>query len=86
MHFSLHSHCLFVFAAIECPALPEIDNGVISYSPDVTPDYSLSTVATYSCNLDFVLTGGNETRTCVDVGDGSGGRFDGQEPTCERKQ
>ena len=83
MYLSLLS--MFVFAAIECPALPEIANGVISYSPDVTPDYSLNTVSTYSCNFGYVLRGDRERRTCVDAGDGSA-RFNGQEPTCERKQ
>ncbi len=78
---------MIVFAGIECPALSEIANGVISYAPDITPDYNVNTVATYTCDEGFVLRGGNEMRTCVDAGGGSSiGRFNGVAPTCERKQ
>ena len=68
--------------------LEAIENGVISYSIDnVGPEYNLSTVATYSCNNPFQLNteSGNETRTCVDGGDGVGGVFSGDAPTCDCK-
>ena len=64
-----------------------IENGTISYSVDnVGPEYDLGTVATYSCNPYFKLNNytGNETRTCVDGGDGVGGVFSGVAPTCNR--
>ncbi len=62
-----------------------IANGMISYNADMTAPYNVGTVATYSCNTGFVLSGGNVVRTCVDVGDGSGGIFNGNAPTCIRK-
>ncbi len=79
----------FVHAATaQCPPLSEIANGIISYSPDNTSDYNIGTVATYSCNqgYELVINPGSEMRTCEDAGDGSGGVFSGQAPTCERKQ
>ena len=62
-----------------------ITNGVIIYTDDMIAPYDLDTLASYRCNPGFVLRGGNVVRTCVDAGDGSGGRFDGEAPTCERK-
>ncbi len=46
-----------------CPPLPTITNGMISYSPDVTPGYDLGTEATYTCVTGYTLTG-DVTRTC----------------------
>ncbi len=74
----------------QCPPLPEIANGMISYSPDNTPDYNIGTVASYSCNQGYELvrnlSSRSVVRTCLDAGDGSGGTFTGQDPTCKRKQ
>ena len=75
-------------AAIECPPLPSITNGAISYSTAGSPNYALRTVATYSCNAGFFLntTVGSEMRTCIDDGDNDAeGIFDMQEPACVRK-
>ena len=61
---------------------------MISYSNTGTPNYPLTTVATYSCNAGFVLdlSVGSETRTCIDDGDNDAeGVFDMQEPACVRK-
>ncbi|XP_064387533.1 uncharacterized protein LOC135335856 isoform X2 [Halichondria panicea] len=71
---------------IECPPLDGIENGVITYADDITPNYTLSTVATYDCDtgyfLDFSL-GGSEMRTCVDDdGLDAIGEFDNQAPIC----
>ena len=70
-----------------CPPLPELANGMISYSPDNTPDYNMGTVVTYNCNQGYrlVRNPGFLIRTCLDVGDGSAAVFTGQAPTCERK-
>ena len=65
--------------------LTTITNGVIVYNVDMTAPYDVDTLASYRCDPGYVLTGGNVVRTCVDAGDGSGGRFDGETPTCERK-
>ncbi|XP_064387502.1 uncharacterized protein LOC135335845 isoform X3 [Halichondria panicea] len=66
-----------------CDELEMITNGVIIYTDDMIAPYDLDTLASYRCNPGFVLRGGNVVRTCVDAGDGSGGRFDGEAPTCE---
>ena len=76
-------------AAIECPPLDGIENGVITYAADITPNYTLSTVATYDCDAGFFLDlslGGSEMRTCVDDdGLDAIGEFDNQAPICIRK-
>ncbi len=68
-----------------CPPLLEIANGMISYSPDNTPDYIIGTVATYSCNQGYSLVDGFTTKVCKEVGR-SPAMFDGSTPICERKQ
>ena len=67
--------------------LTTITNGVIVYNVDMTVPYDVGTVATYSCDPGYELSinPGSEMRSCEDAGDGSGGRFSGQAPTCERK-
>ncbi len=63
-------------ATAQCPPLPEIANGVFSYSPDITPDYDVGTMAIYLCENGFVLSG-DDTRDCQ-----SDGTFSGMEPVC----
>ncbi|XP_064387537.1 uncharacterized protein LOC135335856 isoform X6 [Halichondria panicea] len=71
---------------ILCNPLDGIENGVITYAPDTTPNYDLSTVATYACDAGYFLDlslGGSETRTCVDDEDNDAeGVFSGQAPIC----
>ena len=50
----------------------------------MTAPYSVGTVAAYICNSGYELSG-DEMRTCVDNGDGSGGSFRGMAPTCQCK-
>ena len=83
--FDIIELLIHVHIAIECEPLPVIANGVITYAPDSVQNYSLGTVATYSCNAGFSLdlSDGSETRTCLDDGDSDAeGVFDGQAPTC----
>ena len=73
------------YTVIECPPLPTITNGTISYSLDVTPDHDLGTEATYTCEVGFYLEG-NEARVCMDDdGMDAIGVWSGQEPSCVRK-
>ena len=60
---------------------------MISYFPDNT-NTSIGFIATYNCNQGYELVSdsGSEIRTCLDAGDGRGGVFIGQAPTCEGKQ
>ncbi len=62
---------------------------MITYNPDVDPNYSLSTVATYTCNVGYTFEGTTSTtvvRTCEDDdGMDAVGVFSGQEPRCVRK-
>ena len=58
---------------------------MISYSPDVTPDYDLGTNATYTCEAGFHLKG-NGVRVCMDDdGMDAIGVWSDQEPSCVRK-
>ncbi len=60
-----------------CNELPAIENGMISYAPDSEgPEYELDTIATYSCNVGYMLIGSPE-RTCE-----SSGNFSGVAPMC----
>ena len=78
--------CLFPLPLAVCDGLHSLANGMISYSTDMTAPYSVGAVATYSCNSGYELsTTGDEMRTCMDNGDGSGGSFGGSAPTCKCK-
>ena len=63
-----------------------ITNGFIRYAPDTTPNYTLGTVATYSCNTGYVLdlSVGSRTRTCTENDNviNAIGEFSGEAPTC----
>ncbi len=60
----------------QCPPLPEIANGMISYLPDNTSDYDVGTMASYVCEDGFTLNG-DDTRNCQ-----SDRTFSGMEPVC----
>ncbi len=79
---SMYTSLFSLFSAL-CPALSEIDNGMIVYRADTTAPYDIGTVATYRCNPGYALKGGNDVRTCEDPGDGNNNRFNGEAPTCE---
>ncbi|XP_064386142.1 mucin-2-like isoform X2 [Halichondria panicea] len=65
-----------VCAGSACPDLTDLQNGVISYNTVSANSYRrVTTVATYSCDTGFELTG-TSMRTC------SAGVWDGSEPTC----
>ncbi len=70
---------LFSSTALECPALPPIPNGNITYGPDMMADYDVGTVATHTCNDGFMLGAGSETRECL-----LGGIWSGFTPVCIR--
>ncbi len=81
---------MYFFTVTECEPLPVIANGDISYADDVTANYVLTTVATYTCNVGFFLdtsaAGASATRTCVDDNDNDAeGIFDRQAPRCVRE-
>ncbi len=82
---SEHLHYCNFHAAIQCPPIRTIPNGVITYTSDNTPNYDLGTVATYACDTGFVLdlSIGSVTRTCVDDLDNDAeGVFNKQGPRC----
>ncbi len=86
-----HTQLTHAYITGDCVELRAISNGMISYSPDMTADYSAGTVATHTCDDGFeVVPGvGNSMRTCLPVeqmsGDDPRSEFDGEEPRCERK-
>ena len=72
--------------AIQCPSLVNIDNGMIGFSNDKTNEvFIYGTVATYSCSPGFSLSS-SQSRVCVGDGNGTVGRFNGSEPSCEGKE
>ena len=89
VYFNLFSlSVLYPTTAVVCDELPAINNGIILYQPDMSAQFDLGTVATYSCNEGYQLitNPGDEIRTCVDGGDGNGGVFNGAKPICECKE
>ena len=75
--------CLFLSIAIECPGL-SLENGVVTYSTDTSPNFELGTIATHFCNTGLSLQG-PVTRTCVnDDGIDIVGVWSGSPPTCSR--
>ena len=62
-------------AAVDCGSLGNPGNGVVSFT-----NSTYNSVATYSCNTGYTLTG-DDTRTCQ-----SSGLWSGSEPTCTGKQ
>lgn len=85
--FYLFVHLLLIMsmsksAAIQCPRLEPPDNGMISYEPDMIPNFDLDTIANYTCFENYVLVG-NSTRTCIEGEDGSTiGEWTGSAPSC----
>lgn len=79
------------FSVAECLPLPDIANGMISYAPDMSANYTVGTEATYTCDSGFqlALDVGNEVRTCVEVEPTMSGarrsEFNGTAPRCECK-
>ncbi len=61
-----------------CFDLPSLTNGRISYSEGSPDNRRVNTIAFYSCNTGYTLTGGRTFRFCV-----SGGRWDGLAPVCQ---
>ncbi len=60
-----------------CLELPFFPNGVITYAPDMTPDFEVDTVATHTCNDGYRLIG-VDTRVCL-----AGGMWSGLPPACQ---
>ena len=68
---------------IECPELPPIANGTITYAPDNMSDFDVGTIATYQCNNGFILIGVT-TRNCIIAIDNTA-QWSEQEQMCDRK-
>ena len=75
---------IYIYTAIECPALSDLTNGFIVYASDITSLYDFGTTATHSCNKGYSLVG-DEIRTCGGDGTSTTGEWDLSEPSCERK-
>ena len=75
--FQLHT-------AIMCPVLPVPNNGIITYSEEVSPTLGFMETATYSCDVGYRLSGGDRVRICVGAA-GSSGEWSGNAPRCEGK-
>ena len=68
-----------------CPDLPDPTNGRVTFSTDSLALFTLNTVATYSCDEGYGLSGGSTTRTCGPnaVNTDPEGTWSGSAPTCE---
>ena len=82
----MNFYCLFVECIVshtaDCPDLPSLINGMITYSAESPGNRPFSSRAVHSCNTGYTLTGGTlnagTTRFCV-----SGGMWGGSAPTCQ---
>ena len=65
-----YSACLLhVTHVVQCPVLPSVTNGKISYSD---PSLSVNTLANYSCDLGYSLNSRKKSRICQANGTWSG--------------
>ena len=72
-----------LFPTAQCPELEPIENGFITYDPDMTPDFDIGTIAIHQCDPGFILVGAM-FRNCT-VGIDGTGEWNENPPTCERK-
>ncbi len=87
MHGIRKQELLFVYTqklifteVIACPSLAPRVNGTLTFTPGAdNSNIGLGSVATYSCNLGYVLVG-QSTRECLTV---NGGAWSGNQPACE---
>ena len=81
-----HFQQYFFPSAIECPALTAPMNGQVSYATDMTAEFEIGTVATFTCDAGFSLNGAAAMLTCTDDDQMDDvGTWGGIEPTCLRK-
>ena len=52
------------------------------YSSGTTAPHAIKTIATYQCDIGYILTGGDVMRTCVGDGSSPTGSWNGSTPTC----
>ena len=76
---------MFSFTVIKCSALPNIENGDIVYSDDISEPYDYGTTATYQCDSGYELTGGDTVRTCTGDGSSPVVQWNGIETKCTGK-
>ena len=69
---------LCTISAIICLPLGAITNGQVTYS---TFPHNFGTVATFTCNTGFSLSG-DSTRTCGGDGSSQNGVWSGSSPVC----
>ena len=60
---------------VDCGSLDDPDNGQVEVSST-----KFGSTANYSCNVCYILSNGNSTRTCE-----ANGRWSGDPPSCECK-
>ena len=63
-----------------CSDLPPLMNGGITYTGGLADSRPINTIATFTCDNGYTLTGGSTTRTC-----GSDGVWSGFAPRCQHK-
>ena len=68
---------------LTCPSLAPLPNGVITFTPgtDNTNVIGPGSMATYSCNLGYVLVG-QTTRLCISLHEGAASDWTGYAPIC----
>ena len=76
-------HIMSYHTAYECPSLPLLANGQISFSFIQVSPVEFDRAATYSCLPGFEITGGNVTRICRGDESNPFGQWSGTAPTCE---
>ena len=74
---------MYNYTAITCLGLSSPSNGQISYSADMTIPFDFGTVATYSCEDGYGLSGGDMASTCGGDYTSITGVWSGAPPTCE---
>ena len=77
--FGCEAVILLLFSG-PCSDFPRLMNGDITYTDGLVDSRPINTIATFTCDTGYTLSGGIINRTC-----GSDGVWSGSAPVCQRK-
>ncbi len=81
----MYSHIYKHTEILTCPSISPPTNGAITFTPGTdNSNIGLGSVATYSCNLGYVLVG-HTTRACQSLYGGASAAWSLNPPVCQGK-
>ena len=77
--YQYHNNDIICSAVVDCGLLPNITNGMLSYSAQGQDQTLLGVTVTYTCNTGYTVNG-SSMRTCL-----TDSAWSGSDPTCDGK-